>query len=256
MRIKNARKIFLLSAVAALSACSSNSNKEKISLELKLTPGEKQTIISRVETNGGPMMQINNSIVTDFEVVGIDSQNLYRLVADIKQISTETKIEGQTESYDSERDEADMTSDQKSMHAEFKDILNSTFTLSLNKKGTIVNPFEYSDGRPVTAPIVDMDNIQLVFPDKKVAVGDSWEKERNNSLTGQKIKSVYTIKDISGRQITIKVRSTISGLSSLLQETKTIGQYILDKETCKLKKATIESNAQMGGKITLTYIVQ
>lgn len=251
--MKLIKQVRLFAFLVLIASCSQNT--EEIILKLDKKVGDEQIIVSSTETSRGALMSMNNNIEVLFKV-SEHQGNMYTLTSDVLAIKTEIKMGDDVESYDSKKEESKMTNDERSMHAEFKDILDSEFTISMDERGNIVKPFHYANGNIVEGPIVDMSNIQIVFPETKVKVGTTWENEKTNPLTAQKTKSIYKIKNITDKEIIISVSSTITGISGLLNENKATGEYILDKKTCNLIKGTLEMNLQAGGKVKNSYYIK
>ncbi len=248
--MKLIKQVSILAVIILFSSCSQN--KEEINLVLQKNVGDKQTIVSTTETSSGALMSLKSTTEIDF-TVSEANDTVYTLTADVLRMVYETKMGNEIENYDSDKKESEMTSDEKFMHSEFKDILDSEFEISIDNKGNISEPFHYLNGDAAESP-VDMSNIQIIFPETKVKVGSIWENERTNPLTSSKNKAAYRIMDISDKEITIAVSLIISeSLGGLLKENKATGEYILDRKTCNLIKGNLEMNLQTGGKVTKTF---
>ncbi len=248
--MKLIKQLSILTFTILFSSCTQNN--EEINLRIDKKVGDEQIIISTTETSRGSLMRIKNVIELNLKVSDLN-ENSYNFTTDILRIKSETKMAGEVESYDSDKKESEMTNDEREMHSEFKSILDSKFGISIDDKGNIIKPFYDLNGSIIETPIVDMSNIQIIFPEFKVKVGTKWESEKTNPITSQKTKTTYKIKDISDKEITISVNSIISGISGLLGENEAIGEYKLDKQSCALIKGTLEMNLQGGGKVTNTY---
>ena len=249
--MKTFRLLFTFFAMTFLISCSQN--KEEIDLKFNPKIGDQHTIVSQMVTTGNEQMSMKSTMVVRFKVTSKDNENVYTLLSDLRTIKMETKMFGEVEKYDSTKDESLMTTDERSMHEEFKNALESNFEIRIDEKGNIVEPFHAINGNPSTEAIIDIDNIQLVFPKEKVTVGSEWKNEKTNPLTAQKTHSTYTIKDITESEIIISVAAEIDGVSGLLGKSKVEGEYILNKKDCTLIKGTLAMDLQMGGKVTNTY---
>ena len=249
--MKTLKPLLVILVTSFFISCSQNN--EEIDLKLSPKVGEQQTIVCQVATTGNEQMSMKSTMVVRFKVASKDDQNVFTFHTDLRYIKTETKMFGEVEKYDSTKDESLMTTDEKSMHEEFKNALASNFEIRIDEKGNIVEPFRAIDGNPSTEALVDMSNIQLVFPNEKVKVGSEWKNEKTNPMTEQLTKSTYTIKDITENEIIISVAAEIDGVSGLLGKSKVEGEYILNKKDCTLIKGTLAMDLQMGGKVTNTY---
>lgn len=249
--MKAIKQLTFFSVIAFFISCSQN--KEEIILTLNQKVGDEQTIVSEIETKGNEQMSMKSTVIARFKVSAKDAKNVYTYTTNVLNIKSETKMFGEIEEYDSNKNESLMTSDEKSMHYEFKNALDSTFEILIDEKGNIVKPFYNTDGSGTSDAIVDISNIQLVFPKDKVTINSKWEDEKTNPLTKTKTKSTYTIKDITEDKIIISVNAVIDGVPGLLEQNNVAGEYILNKKDCTLLKGTLEMNLQTGGKVTNTY---
>ena len=240
--MKVIKQISLFTFLILASSCAQNS--EEIQLKLDRKVGDKQTIVSATETSSGAMLSIKNTMEVSFEVSAYNG-SVYTLTSNLLRIKSETKMGDDIENYDSDKEESSMSFSESSMHSEFKTLLDSTFLISIDNKGNVVKSFHSQNGDLVESPIVDMSNIQIIFPDTKVKVGSKWENEKTNPLTTQLTKTTYTIKDINDQEIIISVRATIAGFSSLMGDSKVTGEYILERKTCNLIKGFLEMNSSL-----------
>ncbi len=251
--MKLIKQFTFLITIALFSSCTQNN--EEIVLELKYNIGDEQIIVSSTETSNNSSMSFKSGMEINF-IVSDYTENEYTFTSDVLRVKSEIIMGDDIEKYDSDKDETQMTSDEKSMHLEFKDVLDSKFNISIDNLGNITKPFRYMDGEIVENTIIDMSNVQLIFPEYKVKVGTEWKGERINSLTGQNISSTYKIKSITAKEIEISVNSIVAEMSGVLSENRVSGTYVLDKTSCTLIKGTLEMNLQMGGSLTTTYYLK
>lgn len=249
--MKTLRLLFFFFAISFFISCSQN--KEEIDLKFCPKVGDQLTFVCQVVTSGNEEMSMKSIIVVRFKVASKDNENVYTLTSNIRNIKSETKMFGAVEKYDSTKDESLMSNEERSMHQEFKNALASTFEIRIDEKGNVVEPFHAIDGNPSTADIIEMNNIQLVFPKEKVKVGSEWKNEKTIPLFEQILKSTYTIKDITENEVIISVDAEIDGASELFGKSKVDGEYILNKKDGTLIKGTLEMDLQMGGKVINTY---
>ncbi|WP_397361961.1 hypothetical protein [Olleya sp. R77988] len=240
--------------IIILFITSCNTNTEEVELKLNYNANDTQTIVSTVETSKGALMNIKNVIEAKLKVNSIDKKDI-TFNTKIVRISTEMKMDDQVEFYDSdsEKELSMMTEDEKVMHQDFKKIIDSDYNIIIDKKGNIIKPFYYLDGKSVNEPIIDIGNVFLRFPSKKVKIGSGWQGEKKNPLTDQITKTTYRVKDINENEIIITLDLDISGIPGLFGDFKGNGEYKLDKKTCKLIKGTLQMELHTGGNVTNTY---
>lgn len=249
MKLRKQISLFIITTL--ILSC--NKNTEEVELNLAYNVGDKQTIVSTTETSRGALMSLKNTMETVFEVISIENKDI-NFKVNVARVMTEMKMGDEFEKYDSNKDKASMTSDEKSMHEEYLTILEPNFNIIINNKGDVVKSFHYEDGRIMNEPVVDIKNYFLSLPEGKVSEGSTWESEKLNPRTNQITTSTHTIKTITTDEIIISVKSEIPSITALLDKNTASGNYILDKTTCKLKKGSLKMNLQTGGSVTNTFI--
>lgn len=250
--MKSINYIFLLPIFVLFVSCQNQPKGEDIVLRLKYNLGDEHVLTYTTTTKGSPEMSVWNLTEVKFKVTSIDDPGIYNMQVDLLKIQSETDFFGEKESYDSEKDESLMNADEKSMHAEFKSALHSEFRLSINERGDIVKTYTDENGLPAEGPL-DMNVLQLKFPEEKVNIGSEWNGERMAPVINQPVKSTYTLKKITDTEITIAVESAIPGLGGMLKPSIQKGEYVLDKTTCQLKSGKLSMDLQTGGKAEMDF---
>ncbi|MGB6269392.1 MAG: hypothetical protein WBF67_10325 [Olleya sp.] len=246
------KKTSLLIIILCITSC--NTNTEEVELKLGYNLNDTQTIISTTETNRSALMSLKNVIETNFNVKAINGDSM-TFNTNVVRIKTEMKMDDDVEAYDSDalKDISTMTDDEKAMHQDFSKVINNSFNIIIDKKGNVVKPFHDTYGAEVNEPIIDISNIFLRLPSKKVKVGSGWQFEKKNPLTDQITKTTCKIKEINDKEIIIDLDLDITGIPGLFGDFKGNGEYSLDKKTCKLIKGTLQMGLHTGGSVTNTY---
>jgi hypothetical protein len=251
--MKSIKLVSIVFTLLLLAACAQN--KEQIELNLIQNLGDSQIIVATTETSSGALISIKDVMEVKLTVTET-TENSYTYVADVIRITSRTKMGSEVDSYDSNKEMSQMSTDELDIHNEYKDYLDAEFNVSLDHKGNIVQPFSDMDGNALETDIVDMSNVQLILPASTATVGTKWTGEKLNTFTGQQIKTTYKIKKIEANEVVITSTSIIPALSSLLDENKAYGQYRLNRQTGTLIKGTIKMDLQTGGKVIKTYEVK
>jgi len=225
--------------VIFLFGCSGTT--ESIELRLNYPKGFQQTLVTKTTSNG-KSMKMNNTIIIQMKLDSVDNIGSYVFESNVLKIQFESEMYGEVEKYDSDKEESEMSASESSFHDEFKQLLDSSLSISINKKGKVVKPFQFSNGKLSDA--VDMSNIQIVFPEKAVKVGEKWTSEKSNAFA--ETKATYSISEITRDKIIIEMNSIIKG--TLLGNSKAKGEYVLDKLTMRVMKVKIEFDTNIAGR--------
>jgi hypothetical protein len=160
-------------------------------------------------------------------------------------------IFGMTVTYDSE----DPSTMQNPMAAkvgeEMGKLINKSFFMAMDQKGNI--------GNMNLGNLTDNDDIAnnmtsgamfIAYPDGKVSVGESWEKEIFTSETSDmKFRAVYTLLKVSGKQATIKIDGTITANTvadaDLRLNGTQKGEIIVDTKTGWFIESTIDQEIEL-----------
>jgi hypothetical protein len=233
MKPKTISEFFLVVIISILFGCAKNKG-EAIDLKLKCEVGHVERVYAATVTKGGPLAY-QSIIEMRFT---IDSVKTDRNVIDVKivRISSETDSFGEKESYDSNKNINEMTEEEKSTHHGFQDVLNKSFSVSINNKGKVIEPFKSKEATKgkLTEEIIDISNIYIPFPDEPVYLDSEWKAEKTDSMTNIKTVSTYKITGISDKEIMISITSEMEGIKGFLDKNTAKGHYVLDKKTCKM----------------------
>lgn len=213
-------------------------NKKPVLLRLHYSPGDEITYIFQQKTFGTSEFEINNETEMKLSVDSVNGDNITfagKLVA----LKTHSKVMGQEEDYDSRKNGADMNYQQREMHQSFMKALSENYTLTMNNRGVVVQPFKNWSGAVVEAPI-DINVAQLVFPEKPVSVGYTWTAKRKNPILNRENTFKYTIDKITDTEVIIAVEADLS-LKPLTADAKSTGKYTIDLKTGKLLTGYMET---------------
>ncbi|MCD4793331.1 MAG: hypothetical protein K8R54_08875 [Bacteroidales bacterium] len=229
-------KVFVLIILNFVFSC----NKEKERLKLNLRVGDKQTIVSKsIIDAGGFSIETTHEIV--FDLLNISDSGVYELNTRIVNTESVSDFNNSNTNYNTTGDTSNLNDSEKKVHEAISNFLNKDYKFLINKNGEIIEHFKASDGTYLNS--IEMDKIQIIFPEKEVGIGDEWENTVKLQFTVK--KSTYRIKNISQDKIYIDVNS-VTPMVFFKQKTK--GEYVLDKKTKRLLEANLESNMVGNGK--------
>jgi hypothetical protein len=236
--------VFLFVLLAGCSGSSASS--EKVLLRLNYKSGEEHIYLTTTETSQSADIAVKDQMEIGFRVIAAEQDGSYEMAVDLLRMRYDMVMGGTHETYDSDKNPEEMTEEERSMHEEFRGALEAELRFSGDAAGKITRPLTHSTGEPAET-IIDIRKLQIVFPEQKVGVGDSWEDQMTVELTSATIATTYTIKAITADRIIISASSDIKG--PLATNTST-GTYELDKKTCRLLKSTTVMELSTGGSAT------
>ena len=227
-------------------------NKEQLDLKLNPMKGDEQTYIYTAKTEGS-LANINTEVEMTFKTLS-NKNGKIEYEVDFVSIISKSNLFGEDETYDSRMDEASMSESQLEQHADYKPLLDSILSLSMDSRGGITKELSFSNGDIVRSLPFDFNHIQLVFPEEKVRVGGSWNREWTSTFLNRRIiKGEYYIMDITESEVEIKSKLNIPPVVPPMEMSVSWGKYILDKKTGLLIEGTLKQDLQMGGKLTISF---
>lgn len=245
------RPIYYFLVLAFLSSCAQKST-EQIELKLNLKPGSEYIINTNLSTAGESMSLYQNSN-TRLTVLK-DSSNVYMMEVEMLDMQYNSEMFGEKEEYDSKKPKEEMTPAELAMHREFGMHIGNVYTFYMGKNGETNGDFRDMYGYPTDVPPIDLNNIQVMFPEGKKGVGSTWLVDGPNPITGQMTKNTYEIDDITENEIHISVVSEIDGIGGVIPKNTAKGKYVLKKEDCSFISCTKNlSTSLTGNKIEVSY---
>jgi hypothetical protein len=263
--------------LVAFIAISVNSYSQKVTGKLNFPKNQKFEMVT--ETNKSATMElmgqsmestVNSTMTEVFDITGTDGSGA-SIEHKVKHLVFTANGMGNSQSFDSEKED-----DRKGeMGKIMEKSLKNKYTMSVDAFGKVTS-IKLDDDNPngkqdqKTDAMAELASTQLglklglpkpgdasifkILPDKEIAVGDSWTD--SSSGNGQKRTTVYTVKSITDKEVTldytedININTTqeIMGTqASMKSDDKVTGQIIIDKATGLLKQrtATMNTNATM-----------
>lgn len=247
-------KIYLALIIAtALFSC--HKNEESVLLRLKYKKGDEKTFVIEQNASGSAYVNIHFQTQIAFTVDSVIKNGTeIIMIARLKSLKSDTKTGETIEHYDSNDKPQDMDEAAKEMDAKLQSSLNSYFDISFNDRGEVVKPFSASL-KGVGEPIAPTD-VQLVYPEQKVKIGDTWSDERENKLLSTTNKFTYAISDITKDNVIIHVAALIQGFKSLAKDANAEGEYIINRQNGQLISSRLDLPMMGGGRAVLSVSVK
>nr|WP_294944745.1 hypothetical protein [uncultured Mucilaginibacter sp.] len=248
-------KAKLILFLLALVFCGCSKSKPTL-LRLHYATGDELTYLFQQKTIGNEEVQISNETEVKFRVDSVTGKDEeFAFAVKLVGLKTDTKMMGEEEHYDSRKKAIDMTAKELETNAMFAKPLSENYTLKINSRGIITQPFKNWGGNLVDAP-VDMGMLQLEFPEQPVSVGYTWSVKRTNALLHKENTFTYTIDKITNEEITVAVCAVLS-LSPFAANANASGKYIVNAKNGRLQTGYIETPLVTGtGKALISVFVK
>jgi hypothetical protein len=233
------KKLLLPALLVMIYFSSCKSTSEIVSLKLQMPVGNTYEYTFVMDMNMdqnvmGQQMKISNKMTMGyvFEVLK-DSAGWKTMRSTIGRIRMDMDMMGRTMTIDSNEPVSDTIPGSAQMYNAFAGMKGKQFTFTINDKGQVGEVKGLKEMREsIVKDMPDGDKVdqQLessfneesfkqnleqsfnIFPDKDVAVGDSWKKTMNMKSQGMNIKSenTYTLESIKDGKAHIKVKTGLS----------------------------------------------
>jgi hypothetical protein len=231
--------------------------QKSVDLRYNVSSGDRYTMTMEIdqdivfEANGQQMaldQMINFKLLSEVSEATADSIKLKHQLNAVKMTQG---IFGMTVTYDSE-DPATLQNPMAAKVGEqFTAIIGQSFFMNMDKKGNVGS----MDMRNVTDNDDFADNLNsggqfVAFPDGKVKVGESWEKDIFASdESNMKFNAVYTLLKVTGKEATIGLEATIKANpnddSDLNLSGTQTGEMIVDLKTGWLIESTTSQDLEL-----------
>lgn len=228
---------------------------EKVLLRLNAKKGDEQSVVYEMKTKGNDV-RISENVTMLMKV--LDTVNgAINYSGSVISMKYDSTTFGEKDYYDSTKKEGDMSPGELEWHKDIKYVINKPAKFTLSKKGEILKKFDYGTGGAGDMKLeepISLDNFQVVFPDKEVGIGDTWESEYKVWVTGNIAKKSYKLVAIMQDRVVVNVKSVIPGVKGITGESTLDGEYTIDKKTGSLIAGRIQGHlSQRSAFVTFTF---
>ena len=227
--------------------------QEKVLFKLNPTQGKSLPYEMTVKTDIDGAQSVIMDMQFKFNMTATDVQN-ESVVIDTKfaQIKTEVDAGMMAMSYDSSNETDDEMS--KMLGTQFKPILENTLTLTLDKFGKVLDS-KFPNVADGAFDKSSMEGLATEFPNKEIALGESWETTKDFPQLNLKgtIKFTYSEKAADGHKITTygefkdaagNVVGTTNG-HSIVDATTFMNKYSISESKLEVQGTKITTSAEL-----------
>jgi len=231
--------------------------QKKVKLSYKLEQGKSFNIITEVDQDivfdaNGQTMTLDQTIRTKSvsTIENVDDNQL-TIKTTMSAMRMSQSIFGMEIIYDSE-DDATMQNPMAAKIGEaLEKLIGASYSTIIDNRGN-VQSYDLGDfaGNDEMTNNISSGNSYVVYPDKKISIGDSWEADiMPLKESDMKVFSKYTLIKASKKLATIKVESIISANNIEGEELKMdgsiIGEIIIDPRTGWTNESNMDMEIEM-----------
>ncbi|WP_435263246.1 DUF6263 family protein [Tenacibaculum sp. nBUS_03] len=183
--------------------------QEKVLLRLKYEKGDSYTLNMKMSQNMGSVMSMDMNIAMIQDVKSASSTE-YTSEMKITKVVMNMVQQGMPMSYDSTKKAEELDDTGKMMKSQMDPMLKAVITMNVNNLGKVLE----SKVEPNIPGISDLANqsSNVVYPEKAVAVGDTWTMSKNNK--GMDFNFVYKVKSITSKTVLLDVTGKVAGVAA------------------------------------------
>lgn len=210
-----------------------STEKGKILLRFKPEVGHKTTTMLKFEVKPqGIFPTLDSEIIADFKmrVASVsDSGNICHI--DFQRFRMSTDLMGAKVKYDSQSNENSLP---EAMTNEIQKLLGKKAVLLVDTLAQ-VQSFQIDEVSNMNSKgSLNMNSQFVSFPEKALAVGDSWVAKQSIEALGE-VSINYTLDKVSDNEIVIQVKNG----EETVKERTMKGQYLLDRKSGFIKKGEL-----------------
>ncbi len=239
--------------------------QKKVELRYNVNTGDKYSYnISTdqdisFETNGQTMVMTSKvAFEMTSDILNSDADSIV-IRSSIDRVILNQGLFGMQIDYDSDLPESEQNPMAAQIASTFNGMIGKTYSITMDMLGNVKN----MDLHEVTKSDDLVKNLSsgssfANYPEQKVGIGDSWEKDIEPLKTSDmKFHVKYTVLKVSSKQVTLGVKGTVSAKKienndMNLRGTQT-GEMVVDLKTGWLIKSTIDQelsmNIKQGGQV-------
>lgn len=183
--------------------------QEKVLLRLKYEKGDSYTLDMKMSQNMGSVMSMDMNIAMIQDVKSASSTE-YTSEMKITKVVMNMVQQGMPMSYDSTKKAEELDDTGKMMKSQMDPMLKAVITMKGNNLGKVLES-KVEPNIPGTSDLANQSS-NVVYPEKAVAVGDTWTMSKNNK--GMDFNFVYKVKSITSKMVLLDVTGKVAGVAA------------------------------------------
>ncbi|MFV0247633.1 MAG: DUF6263 family protein [Tenacibaculum sp.] len=218
--------------------------QEKILLRLNYTKGDSYTMyIKTAQVMGMGAMTNNMEMTMQYIINNASTDDGFEVEAKCKKIVVNISQGGRQVVYDSSKSDKELNKELDEAVKMIKSNMEPMLKTKISLKGNNLGEITEVKMEPKNSGAEQFANQanNIVYPEKAVAVGDTWT--RNININGVTMDFIYKIKSIEDKTVALEISGEVSGIG----EGTISGASQVDRKSGALIESKIDMNIKMQG---------
>lgn len=212
--------------------------QEKVLLRLNYEKGDSYTMdMKMAQVMGMGVMTTDMSIQMKYDITNV-SADTYETTAKLTKMAMDMKQGATQVSYDSTKKDEELDETGKMMKSQMAPMLEASILMKGDKLGKTLET-KVEPNVPGVGEFTDQSNI--IYPEKSVAVGDSWTMTKSNK--GMNFNFTYKVKTITAKSVVLDVSGKVSGIA----EGDITGSMNIDRDSGVVAESKINMAMKVQG---------
>ncbi|MGG8497737.1 DUF6263 family protein [Tenacibaculum sp. TC6] len=213
--------------------------QEKVLLRLKYEKGDSYTMnMKMAQVMGMGVMTTDMNIQMKYDITNVSSDT-YESTSKFTKMVMDMKQGAMQVSYDSTKKDEELDETGKMMKSQMAPMLEATILMKGDKLGKVLET-KVEPNVPGAGEFTDQSS-NVIYPEKAVAVGDSWTMTKSNK--GMDLNFTYKVKTISAKNVVLDVSGKVSGIA----EGDITGSMNIDRKSGVLTESKINMAMKVQG---------
>ena len=211
--------------------------QEKVLLRLNYEKGDSYTMnMKMAQVMGVGVMTNDMNIKMQYDITNV-SKDTYESKAKFTKVTMDMKQGAMQMSYDSTKKDEELDDAGRMMKSQMGPMLEATIFMKGDRLGKVletkVEPNVQGAGK------FSNQSSNVIYPEKEVAVGDTWTMTKNNE--GMNLNFIYKVKSITAKNVLLDVSGKVTGVGE--------GDITGEMEINRKSGVPVESKINMAMKI-------
>ena len=225
----------VISLFALLCVVSIHAQTAKLTYNVK--KGDKYQIDLKMKQNMAPIMTMDIGMIMTTETLNVkdgkieNKSMIDRMVMDIS-------AQGEKVSFDSDKDDKDLTDEEKKMKAEIAPAMEMIIYQTMDMSGKVLEQKTVPEMKQADKFLSQNQITAMVYPKDPVKVGSTWSYTQD--MSGMKMKANYTVTGITDSAVFADITGSMEGAG----EAEVDGKLEIDRSSGMPTK--VNMNVSMG----------
>ena len=230
IKMKKVISLFALLCVVSLSAQSAK-------LTYNVKKGDKYQIDMKMKQNMAPIMTMDIGITMTTETLNVKNGKIENKSV-IDRMIMDMTAQGESVKFDSDKDDSELTEDEKKMKAEMGPAMNTIIYQTMDVYGKLLEQRTVPEMKQADQILSQNQITSMVYPKEKVKVGSTWDFSQD--LSGMKMTMTYKVTKITDSAVFADMTGSMAGMG----DAKINGKLEIDRSSGMPTNVTM--NVSMG----------